>query len=152
LIKSKGKIINIGSLAGRIAPPFSAPYSSSKFALEGLTDTLRREMNPFGIKTIIFEPSAIATPIWNKIRDENYSFVDKKYEKTKNLFLKNFVEGGNNGLSPDIAATKIFKILIKKNNKVRYIISKNILFEIIKILIPAKIMDFLIRKLFKMDY
>ena len=50
LIRNKGRIMVIGSMAGRIALPFLSPYVSTKFALEGFCDSLRREMNPFGIK------------------------------------------------------------------------------------------------------
>ncbi len=60
----------IGSNAGKIAMPFLSPYASTKYALEGFCDSLRREMNPFGVKTILFEPASIATPIWNKAKQQ----------------------------------------------------------------------------------
>jgi NAD(P)-dependent dehydrogenase (short-subunit alcohol dehydrogenase family) len=65
LIRDRGKIAIVGSLAGRIALPFFSPYVSSKFALEGFADSLRREMLPFGVRVSLFEPAAVATPIWN---------------------------------------------------------------------------------------
>lgn len=61
-----GRIINISSVGGRNAVPFLAPYAASKFALEGLSESLRRELLPFGIDVIIIGPSAVATPIWSK--------------------------------------------------------------------------------------
>jgi len=61
-----GRIINIGSVSGLIASPFMSPYAASKFALEAITDSLRMELQPFGIKVIMVTPGAIATPIWPK--------------------------------------------------------------------------------------
>src|SRR5580658_2539916 len=61
-----GRIVNISSVGGRVALPFLAPYAASKFALEGLSESLRRELLPFGIDVIIIGPGAVATPIWAK--------------------------------------------------------------------------------------
>jgi short-subunit dehydrogenase len=152
MIKSRGRIVIIGSFAGRMAAPFSSPYSASKYALEGFTESLRREMNPFGIKTVIFEPGSIATPIWNKIKEKDYSFIDKKYNKTKNLFIKNFVEAGNRGLDPETAALKIYSILTKRKPGPRYIIAENAFMEHLKLIIPTRLMDYLIAKIFEMNY
>jgi len=62
----RGRIVNMGSVAGRSALPYSGPYCSSKFALEGLTDSLRMELREWGISVSIVEPGAIRTPIWEK--------------------------------------------------------------------------------------
>ena len=55
----RGRIVNMGSVAGRSALPFSGPYCASKFALEGLTDSLRMELRQFGISVSIVEPGAV---------------------------------------------------------------------------------------------
>src|SRR5260370_14706819 len=62
----QGRIVNIGSIAGRNALPFSSPYCSSQFALEGLTDSLRMELRQWGIRVSILEPGGVRTPIWEK--------------------------------------------------------------------------------------
>lgn len=64
--QTKGRVINISSIAGRVASPFLGPYSSSKFAVEAISDSLRREMIPFGVKVVLIEPGPIQTPIWEK--------------------------------------------------------------------------------------
>lgn len=64
--KARGRIVNMGSIAGRGAMPLMGPYSASKFALEAMTDALRLELQQWGIKVSIVEPGAIATPIWEK--------------------------------------------------------------------------------------
>lgn len=64
LRSSRGRIVNMGSIAGKSAMPMTGPYSASKFALEAITDSLRVELMPFGVDVIIIEPGVIATPIW----------------------------------------------------------------------------------------
>jgi NAD(P)-dependent dehydrogenase (short-subunit alcohol dehydrogenase family) len=66
LRRARGRIVNIGSVGGRVAPPLLSPYAASKFALEGITDSLRRELRPLGVHVAIVEPGAIATRIWEK--------------------------------------------------------------------------------------
>src|SRR5205085_4245464 len=62
--QAKGRIINISSIGGRLAGPMVGAYHASKFAMEGLCDSLRQELAPWGIKVVSIEPGAIATPIW----------------------------------------------------------------------------------------
>jgi NAD(P)-dependent dehydrogenase (short-subunit alcohol dehydrogenase family) len=63
---ARGRIVNVGSIAGRSSLPFLGAYAASKFALEALTDALRVELRPWGIRVAIVEPGSIATPIWTK--------------------------------------------------------------------------------------
>lgn len=152
LIRDQGKIMIHGSMAGRIALPFLSPYASSKFALEGFCDSLRREMNPFGIKTILLESAAIATPIWNKAKNQDISFVDEKYLKSLYLFRNKFIEGGNSGMDMEVAALKIGEILNVKNPKPRYIISKNKASSKVLLLLPSILLDIAVAKMYEMDY
>jgi NAD(P)-dependent dehydrogenase (short-subunit alcohol dehydrogenase family) len=68
--QAQGRIINMGSIAGRAAMPLMGPYSASKFALEAITDSLRLEVQQWGIHVSIIEPGAITTPIWAKSSEE----------------------------------------------------------------------------------
>lgn len=63
---SRGRIVNIGSIGGRVALPLLGPYAASKHAMEGLTDSLRRELRPAGIEVSIIRPGPIATEIWER--------------------------------------------------------------------------------------
>lgn len=67
LRQSQGRIVLIGSLAGKLAFPFMGPYAASKFAVEALADAWRAELRPWHIQVSLIEPDAIATPIWTKI-------------------------------------------------------------------------------------
>jgi NAD(P)-dependent dehydrogenase (short-subunit alcohol dehydrogenase family) len=66
LRKARGRIVNISSVNGGIAPPYMGPYSASKFALEAITDALRIELRTWGIRVSAVEPGPIDTPIWDK--------------------------------------------------------------------------------------
>jgi NAD(P)-dependent dehydrogenase (short-subunit alcohol dehydrogenase family) len=65
----RGRIVFVGSIAGRLAVPYVAPYSASKFALRALADALRVELAPVGITVALIEPGSVKTPIWKKGRD-----------------------------------------------------------------------------------
>jgi len=64
----RGRIVFIGSISGRLAAPFLAPYSASKFALRAIADALRMEVGPGGVFVSIVEPGSVTTPIWSKGR------------------------------------------------------------------------------------
>ena len=66
LRRARGRIVNMGSIAGRIALPFLGPYCMSKSALRAMTHALRLEVDACGIDVALVEPGAIATPIWKK--------------------------------------------------------------------------------------
>jgi NAD(P)-dependent dehydrogenase (short-subunit alcohol dehydrogenase family) len=72
---SRGRLIFVGSISGRLAVPFIAPYSASKFALRALTDALRVELAPAGIAVALLEPSSVQTPIWQKGRDSREALL-----------------------------------------------------------------------------
>lgn len=63
---AKGRIVNMGSISGRVAAPYLGPYSASKFALEAVTDALRVELRRWEIEVSIVEPGSVQTPIWDK--------------------------------------------------------------------------------------
>ncbi|MCU0848492.1 MAG: SDR family oxidoreductase [Spirochaetes bacterium] len=152
LIRDRGSIYITGSLAGRIAMPFLSPYASSKFAVEGFAESLRREMLPYGIKTVLIEPAGVATPIWNKSRNQDTSFIQKKYGKSIGEFMKKFVEPGNKSMPVGRAAKRIYSIMKKKRPAARYIIAKNMLATKLELMMPKKMTDRLLVRLFSMDY
>jgi NAD(P)-dependent dehydrogenase (short-subunit alcohol dehydrogenase family) len=66
LLATRGRVITIGSVGGRLSVPFLSPYSASKFAVRAWMDALRLELAPHGVRAILIEPGAIATPMWDK--------------------------------------------------------------------------------------
>src|SRR4030095_12191795 len=73
------RIINISSVSGLFASPFVGPYASSKYALEALSDSLRRELYMYDIQVVLIEPGNIITPLWEKVR-ETSSFSGPEYD------------------------------------------------------------------------
>ena len=74
-----GRIVMISSVGGRNALPFAGPYAASKFAVEGLSESLRRELMLFGIDVVMVAPGAVATPIWDKAEVDITPFANTPY-------------------------------------------------------------------------
>lgn len=70
-----GRIVNIGSFNGFIAPPYFGPYTASKYALEALTDCMRVELRQWKISVSIIEPTSIRTPIWRKTQERASALI-----------------------------------------------------------------------------
>lgn len=121
-----GKIINISSVSGKRAFPFVAPYTASKFALEGYSDALRRELLVYGIDVILIEPGPIKTAIWDKApkEDEN-PFEGSDYDIMLRKFYRMIMKNGKYGLDAKVISERIYKIINSKNPKTRYLITKN---------------------------
>ena len=120
--RSPGKVINISSGGGSIGQPFMASYCSSKHALEGFSESLRRELLIYGIKVIIGAPRAFKTAIWDKSNIDGRAVDFKKtvYNQAFNKFT-NFIKGlSEQGQDVQVLAQKIYKISSLKNPKVKY--------------------------------
>ena len=145
-------MIIVGSAAGRVALPYFLPYCSSKFAGVALADSLRRELAPLGVRVILAEPRAVASPIWTKtfadMEQKVFPSAGKRYEKEIRRGAEYFVKGGQSGLSPEKAAAMIADILEKTKPGPRYIISKNRALVRLQALVPAKHADRIIARLF----
>ena len=75
LRQTKGRVVNISSVGGFSVTPMLGPYCASKFAVEAISDALRRELRPAGIEVSVMQPAAIATKIWEKGRDASTSYI-----------------------------------------------------------------------------
>jgi len=74
---SRGRVVFVGSISGRLGVPFIAPYSASKAALRSFADALRLELRPAGIAVSLIEPSSVKTPIWQKGRDSRAELTER---------------------------------------------------------------------------
>ncbi len=82
LRRSRGRIVFVGSIAGRSALPFLGAYAASKHALEALADTLRVELRPFGIDVSLVEPGTIRTPIWEKSAERRRRARERRADRS----------------------------------------------------------------------
>ncbi len=116
-----GRIVNISSSSGKHGMPFIAPYVASKHALEGYSESLRRELLIYGIDVIIVAPGNVKTPIWDKSEAKGTTgFEDSTYFPYLENFKKLVLDGGRQGLEPSVIAKSIWTALTAKNPKVRY--------------------------------
>jgi NAD(P)-dependent dehydrogenase (short-subunit alcohol dehydrogenase family) len=129
-----GKIINISSLAGRIGFPLSSAYVSSKFALEGLTESLRYEVQNFGIHVILIEPGVIKTNFVNNMKvgesvitlqngNNNNSPYTEMIQKRISAFKPRFEKGS----SPSEVAKMVLEAATSDNPKARYLVGQDAL-------------------------
>jgi NAD(P)-dependent dehydrogenase (short-subunit alcohol dehydrogenase family) len=128
LLKEKGRIVMMSSDSGFFATPFVGPYCSSKFALEGYADSLRREVISYGVKVILIEPGRITTPIWNKGEQilHNGRYAQSIFwEEAKAMGEYSIRKGKTSGLPPVEVAKTVYHVLTAENPKLRYIVADN---------------------------
>lgn len=107
-----GRIVNVSSVAGRIGFPFMSGYVASKHGLEGLSDSLRRELLPYGIKVVVVEPGSTATPIWDKAEREDYSvYLATEYKSALERFRDYMLTEGRKGYPPERVGKSILRAL-----------------------------------------
>ena len=138
-----GRIVNISSTSARIAGPFGGAYAASKFALEGFSDSLRRELLLFGIDVILIRPGAIVTPIWQK-SDTGLTekFRETPYAGALAKFESYAAKEGMNGLPADAVGNLVLTALTATRPKTRYHIIPNPLPNwIIPLLLPTRLLD-----------
>ncbi len=138
-----GTIMMMSSISGRMAFPFLGPYTASKFALEGMSDTLRIELQLYGIKVIILEPGPVKSEIWNKIDADAWeSLKQTDYLSSATKFRDFFVGEGVKGIPVDDFGETAVHIFSKKDPKTRYVITNNKFQSwTIPNLLPDKVLD-----------
>ncbi|WP_159010296.1 SDR family oxidoreductase [Bradyrhizobium sp. S69] len=143
----KGRIVMISSVAGKSGNPLTSAYSASKHAVEGLSESLRRELMLFGIDVIIVAPGAVKTPIWGK-SGAAAAPVDSNspYRVARAKMLDFAKELSEIGLPPEKIAERILEALTSPNPKVRYQIAPDPMRQLIVSTLPKRMVDKIIAK------
>lgn len=122
-----GRIVNVSSTASVLVAPFHGPYSASKLALNGLSDALRLELRPLGVKVSVIVFGSVKTPIWDKGGDLSKQVVQDYPPQVWDLYGANyrklvdfFREMGKAGITPEEAAKAIHRALTDRHPKTRY--------------------------------
>jgi NAD(P)-dependent dehydrogenase (short-subunit alcohol dehydrogenase family) len=144
---SKGRIVMISSVAGKNGNPFTPAYSASKHAIEGLSESLRRELMLFGIDVIIIAPGAVKTPIWSKAEEVDFSpYENSPYfpalQKVR-AFTRNL---GSIGLPAEKIAEAVYTALTSAHPKVRYQITPDPMRHLVTSILPKRLVDKIIAK------
>ena len=151
---ARGRIVNMGSIAGRLATPFSSAYGASKFALEALTDALRLELAPWGISVSIIEPGAVATPIWEKGMKNGAAMLAAAppealvlYAEALEAFKKTSEHAAKNAADPMDVARAVEHALTAAKPKTRYVVGRRArIGAAMALLVPDRMRDTMVAK------
>jgi NAD(P)-dependent dehydrogenase (short-subunit alcohol dehydrogenase family) len=148
--QSKGRIINIASLAGRVGVPGHSFYSATKFALEGYTETLAHELHGFRIKVSLIEPGFFKTAISAGATNSNLTIP--AYDPIRKNLVEHFEKGVTSGHDPKDLAKLVLKILNTKKPKLRYPIGQGaIAVPFFKAILPQRLFARVVRLYFHLS-
>lgn len=151
---ARGRIINMGSIAGRMATPFTGAYGASKFALEALTDALRLELAPWGISVSIIEPGAVATPIWDKSAKTAEALLRSVapealvlYAEAIEALKKAATQAERGAVAPIEVARAVAHALMAAKPRTRYVIGREARIRaVIARFVPDRVRDGIVAK------
>lgn len=132
LIRSKGRVVNISSVGGKIAMATYGPYAGTKFALEAVSDSLRREIAPFGVQVVVVEPGAVRTEMADRGIAAARELVTtmtpeqrQRYDGLVQAITAQSASHTKSGLSVDAAAKVIAKAVTARKPRTRYSIGRD---------------------------
>ncbi len=138
-----GRIINMSSGSGKHGYPFMGAYAASKHALEGFSESLRRELMLYGIDVVIIGPGAVATPIWDKAEQLDISpYTNTDYKAALKWVQEYAVRNGRKGLPPEKVGEVVWHALTTAKPRVRYAVAPgNFLSRNIQMFLPKRLVD-----------
>jgi NAD(P)-dependent dehydrogenase (short-subunit alcohol dehydrogenase family) len=154
LRKGQGRIVNIGSIGGRMASPFLGAYNASKFAMEALTDSLRMELRPWGIHVSLIEPGDIDTPLWQKGQDKADVLLGKMpphgrelYDPTVEVVRQAAEKAAQGAMPPSAVAKAVVHALTAEKPKTRYVVGTNARIQaVVARVMPDGVKDWLVAR------
>jgi NAD(P)-dependent dehydrogenase (short-subunit alcohol dehydrogenase family) len=142
-----GRIVNMSSVGGRLASPFLGAYNASKFALEGMSDALRQELTIYGIAVVLIEPGMIATPIWDKADEADFTPTDATiYGPAARRVQKWAVENGRAAPGPEKVAEAVLRALTEPRPPARILVNAGLLSYRLPRLLPTRFVDWLVAR------
>src|SRR5215210_4165486 len=153
LRRARGRIVNVSSIGGRVGLPLVGAYNASKFGLEGLSDSLRRELRPHGVDVILIEPGGVKTPIWNKAEQLADQMLEDVPPEAERLYGRQIAAVRKNtrriatdsGIEPSEVAEVIGTALTASRPRARYLVGNDAKQRaLMSKLLPARVMDRLI--------
>jgi NAD(P)-dependent dehydrogenase (short-subunit alcohol dehydrogenase family) len=150
----RGRIVNIGSIGGRIGTPFVGPYSSSKAAVRSLSASLRRELRPWKIHVALVEPGALDTPIWRKGEEGAQETIGELPERVRTLYARQLaaLQAGVRKIAagatpPDAAAEAIEHALTANRPRTLYTVGREAHIQgALHAALPARAFDALVAR------
>lgn len=141
-----GRIINISSVGGKMGPPFLGAYAASKHGLEGMSESLRRELLLYGIDVILIRPGSVNTPILDKAEAEDLEiYRQTDYAASLDRFTKLFIAEGRKGLSPSSIGEAVCTALTARKPRVGYdVVPQKFTNWTLPMRLPKRVLDRLI--------
>ena len=154
--RAQGRIINIGSVGGKITMPFGGALCASKHAMEALNDALRLELYPWGIQVILIAPASIVTPAVDHLVHDSEATIRQfppagrqHYEQTFRNFVKTAVAREKKGSPPEVVAQVVLKALTAQTPKTRYPVGTDAqILTLMPQIVPTRWLDKIRFKLF----
>src|SRR5262249_19654924 len=129
---TRGRIVFMGSIGGRAGTAMTGPYNASKFAIEGIAESFRQELAPWGMHVIVVEPGAIKTPIWEKgtaqvdeLRERLPQAAQDLYKDHIDSVAKALVDQDNAGIAPVEVAKVVERALTVSRPRYRYLVGRD---------------------------
>lgn len=149
IITSRGRIVNVTSIGGRLAGPLYGPYSASKFGMEAVTDSLRHELRGLGVKVVAVEPGAVATPIWERglataerIMADMPDEVRERYGALIDSVRARAERSAREGIDPADVASVIARALTVRRPRARYAVGRDAQVGVVlSRLLPDRLLD-----------
>lgn len=136
-----GRIVNIGSVSGIVSTPFVGAYAASKYAVEAISDALRRELFIHGIDVVLLQPGPIKTPIWQKGIQIEERYLKTEYSPMLKQMEKGAKKAEATAIDPVLIGKLIFKAFTHKRPAARYLISPNKWSTLLASKLPDKWLD-----------
>lgn len=136
-----GRIVMISSVGGRNAMPFVGAYAASKFGLEGLSESLRRELMLFGIDVIVVAPGIVATPIWEKGEGAGAEFAGTPYAPALERMLRYTRSVARQGLPPERIGETVKTALSAARPRTRYTVTPFPIQNALTGILPKRLVD-----------
>jgi NAD(P)-dependent dehydrogenase (short-subunit alcohol dehydrogenase family) len=153
LRRARGRVVNIGSVSGRVAFPLLGPYCASKFAMEALSAVLRMELAPWGIHVALVEAAGIATPIWSKSVEAGQRLAERMPAEAMQLYgplveaqQRRASRSGTHGLPVELVVRAVAHALGSNRPRTRYRVGRVALVGEILRLLPTPVREKLIRR------
>jgi NAD(P)-dependent dehydrogenase (short-subunit alcohol dehydrogenase family) len=154
LRRARGRVVNMASVGGRVATPFMAAYHASKFGLEGLSDSLRRELAGVGVTVTAIEPGSIATRIWSRGREHADGVMSSMSPEASAAYgpelraaLRTGIRTGERGMDPDAVAQVVERALTARRPRARYVVGADARAMILaQAVLPTPVFDRLLRR------
>jgi NAD(P)-dependent dehydrogenase (short-subunit alcohol dehydrogenase family) len=150
--RGSGRIVNMSSMGGRLAFPVGAPYHASKFALEAVSDSLRGEVNRFGIDVVLIEPGVVDTGYADTASSGLHEAADGPYGDLARSFLATMasIYSGGRAVGPERVARVVVRAATVRRPRARYVVTWNArLLIAARSVLPDRVWDAVLRRAFR---